>query len=245
MAKIQFPLQFERQYSSPIDIDMVFETTISLNNYLTNEKRYAGMIVTCKTEEGKIFVLNIDKDQWIIFDNSLYEKIDNKVTSFDTPFDSPTDVQYPSAKLVKEYVDSKVSSVYRVKGSVANYNALPTENLTGDVYNLLDTGDNYVWDGTAWDKLGASDGGIPDTLFIQDTPPTEINKYIWYSPSEEEDEGLEENQIQTKSIEGDDIIAKQIISDIIVNQSDDSEKILESNASNDDVIINYNEEIQY
>ena len=153
MAKIQFPLQFERQYSNPIDIDMVFETTSILNSYLTDDKRYAGMIVTCKDQEGKIFVLNNDKDEWLIFDSSLYEKTANKVTSFNTP----TDIEYPSAKLVKDYVDAKVSSVYKLKGSVANYSSLPTENLTeGDVYNLLDTGDNYVWDGTAWDKLGGT-----------------------------------------------------------------------------------------
>ena len=153
MAKIQFPLQFERQYSNPIDIDMVFETTSILNSYLTDNKRYAGMVVTCKEQEGKIFVLNNDKNEWLTFDSSLYEKTANKVTSFNTP----TDTEYPSAKLVKEYVDSKVSSVYKIKGSVADYSSLPTVNLTlGDVYNLLDTGDNYVWDGTAWDKLGGT-----------------------------------------------------------------------------------------
>jgi len=153
MAKIQFPLQFERQYSNPIDIDMVFETTSILNSYLTDDKRYAGMIVTCKEQEGKIFVLNNDKDEWLTFDSSLYEKTANKVTSFNTP----TDTEYPSAKLVKDYVDSKVSSVYKIKGSVADYSSLPTENLTvGDVYNLLDTGDNYVWDGTNWDKLSGT-----------------------------------------------------------------------------------------
>ena len=81
------------------------------------------------------------------------KKTANKVTSFNIP----TDTEYPSAKLVKEYVDSKVSSVYKIKGSVANYASLPTGNLTvGDVYNLSDTGDNYVWDGTAWDKLGGT-----------------------------------------------------------------------------------------
>lgn len=153
MAKIQFPLQFERQYSNPIDIDMVFETTSILNSYLTDDKRYAGMIVTCKEQEGKIFVLNNDKDEWLTFDNSLYEKTANKVTSFNTP----TDIEYPSAKLVKDYVDAKVSNVYKIKGSVADYSSLPTENLTvGDTYNLLDTGDNYVWDGIAWDKLGGT-----------------------------------------------------------------------------------------
>lgn len=47
-----------------------------------------------------------------------------------------------------------VTSVYKVKGSKASYSALPSSgNVTGDVWNLDDTGANYVWTGTAWDKL--------------------------------------------------------------------------------------------
>lgn len=56
----------------------------------------------------------------------------------------------------KAEVDSKVSSVYRVKGSVASYANLPTVDVTiGDVYNVSDTGANYVATSTTptWDKL--------------------------------------------------------------------------------------------
>lgn len=54
----------------------------------------------------------------------------------------------------KAEVNAKVSSVYKYKGSVANYEALPEEdNVTGDVYNVEDTGANYAWNGTTWDKL--------------------------------------------------------------------------------------------
>lgn len=56
----------------------------------------------------------------------------------------------------KAEVDSKVSSVYRVKGSVASYANLPTVDVTiGDVYNINDTGANYVAISTTptWDKL--------------------------------------------------------------------------------------------
>ena len=50
---------------------------------------------------------------------------------------------------------SDISTVYKYKGSVANYEALPDADQTvGDVYNLTDTGMNYVWTGTAWDALG-------------------------------------------------------------------------------------------
>lgn len=47
-----------------------------------------------------------------------------------------------------------ISSVYKTKGSKANIAALPTSgNVTGDVWNLTDTGANYVWTGSVWDKL--------------------------------------------------------------------------------------------
>ena len=57
----------------------------------------------------------------------------------------------------KSEVDNKVSSIYKYKGSVANKEALPTENLTiGDVYNLEDTGMNVAYTGEKWDELGST-----------------------------------------------------------------------------------------
>lgn len=54
----------------------------------------------------------------------------------------------------KAEVDAKVSSALIFKGSVATYDDLPTEgNITGDMWNVLDTGANYAWTGEAWDKL--------------------------------------------------------------------------------------------
>lgn len=52
-----------------------------------------------------------------------------------------------------------ISAVYKAKGSVATYNDLPTNAQVGDVYNVADTGKNYVWvknlvDGASgWDDL--------------------------------------------------------------------------------------------
>lgn len=53
----------------------------------------------------------------------------------------------------KTEVDAKISSVYRFVGSVATVNALPANATVGDTYNVEDTGANYAWTGTAWDKL--------------------------------------------------------------------------------------------
>lgn len=49
-----------------------------------------------------------------------------------------------------------LSSAMKYMGQVPTYNDLPT-NLTPDnagyTYNVVDTGDNYAWNGTGWDKL--------------------------------------------------------------------------------------------
>ena len=54
-------------------------------------------------------------------------------------------------------VNSKLGVVYRVKGSVATFNDLPSDdNVIGDVWNILDTGANYVFtddENNPWDKL--------------------------------------------------------------------------------------------
>ena len=67
---------------------------------------------------------------------------------------TPTESNNPATKA---YVDSAVASVYKYKGSVANQAALPSSNqATGDVYNVEDTGDNFAWDGSKWDKLAGT-----------------------------------------------------------------------------------------
>lgn len=50
---------------------------------------------------------------------------------------------------------SDLASLYRYKGTVANYASLPTTgNVVGDVWNVSATGMNYAWTGEDWDALG-------------------------------------------------------------------------------------------
>lgn len=50
---------------------------------------------------------------------------------------------------------SELTSLYRFKGSVANFASLPAEgNTAGDVWNVEATGMNYAWTGSEWDALG-------------------------------------------------------------------------------------------
>ena len=64
---------------------------------------------------------------------------------------------------------SDLSSVYRYKGSVANYASLPAgDSETGDVWNVEATGMNYAWTGQGWDALG-------ETIQIESITNAEID----------------------------------------------------------------------
>ena len=58
----------------------------------------------------------------------------------------------------------KLTNVFVYKGTVETYDDLPTENNTGDVWNItkadkthgIKAGDNVAWTGEAWDSLGGT-----------------------------------------------------------------------------------------
>ena len=52
---------------------------------------------------------------------------------------------------------STLGTVMVYKGSVATYADLPADdNKIGDVWNVIDTGSNYAWDGEDWDEIGST-----------------------------------------------------------------------------------------
>ena len=56
----------------------------------------------------------------------------------------------------KAQVDQKLTGGMHYKGSVQTVADLPASgNQVGDFYNIIATGDNYAWDGTAWDQTGS------------------------------------------------------------------------------------------
>lgn len=106
-------------------------------------------------------------------------------------FTGAVTVQEPTAAsnpATKQYVDNAVAAVYKYKGSVANYAALPSSNqVVGDVYNVEDTGDNYAWTGTDWDKLaGTVDlSGYLTTSAAASTYLTQANASTTYATKTE------------------------------------------------------------
>ena len=56
----------------------------------------------------------------------------------------------------KTEVDQKLTGGMHYKGSVQTIADLPASgNETGDFYNVIATGENYAWDGSAWDQTGS------------------------------------------------------------------------------------------
>lgn len=56
----------------------------------------------------------------------------------------------------KTEVDSKLTGGMHYKGSVQTTADLPASgNEVGDFYNVIATGENWAWDGSAWDKTGS------------------------------------------------------------------------------------------
>jgi hypothetical protein len=56
-----------------------------------------------------------------------------------------------------EQIVASLGPVMKYKGTVATYNDLPsTGQEIGDTYNILDTGENYAWDGSDWDALSST-----------------------------------------------------------------------------------------
>lgn len=88
----------------------------------------------------------------------LQRKVDGDVVASDTKTfgDLVEDVYNIEEEInnIREEINNKFLGVYRFKGTVPTYMDLPADNnIVGDTYNIGDTGANYTWDGTAWDKL--------------------------------------------------------------------------------------------
>ena len=56
----------------------------------------------------------------------------------------------------KTEIDQKLTGGMHYKGSVQTTADLPASgNEIGDFYNVIATGENWAWDGTAWDRTGS------------------------------------------------------------------------------------------
>ena len=90
----------------------------------------------------------------------------------------------------KSEIDGKLSGGMHFKGTVPTYDELPNNPEVGDMYNVLDTGANYAWNGTMWDKLSENidlsdyatityvDGKLSDEATARQTADTTLQTNI-------------------------------------------------------------------
>jgi len=143
MASLLFPLQFERQYSGPLDQDQVFTNTSDRLTYLTNPLRYAGQIVS-DLQTQKIYQLNTAKDTWIeIGSGSGSSSTDTEVRSLTSNWNST----YSTVSSLSSNWDSTYTNV---QSNSANwqtayaYVSANSVNLTAN--NIFVTNDLTVTD---------------------------------------------------------------------------------------------------
>ena len=104
--------------------------------------------------------------EWIKPDTTTVEGLQTTVEGLESDVETlQTDKANKADVYTKTEVDNKLSAVYKYKGTVATYSALPTADRTvGDVYNVetadaengIEAGDNVAWNGTGWDVLGGN-----------------------------------------------------------------------------------------
>ena len=128
-------------------VDKVEGKVLSTNDYTTEEKnKLAGIAAGAE--------VNVNADWNATSGDAM---IINKPSIPSKTSELTNDSDYITSSAVDTKINSAVASVYRVRGSVDNYESLPSTNvIVGDVYNLLDTGANYACisiDPIIWDKL--------------------------------------------------------------------------------------------
>lgn len=117
----------------------------------TRENELQEMIESATMNPGRAIEVTGEKVINVLIDNESI-KTNNanqlKADVFDDTAISNTK-GWSSAKISQE-----LTGAMHYKGQVATYADLPTTGLSeGDLYNVVDTGDNYAWNGSSWDNM--------------------------------------------------------------------------------------------
>lgn len=120
---------------------------------------------TARVEADRTLQNNIDAEKTARTeaDTTLQNNIDLKADKTALPTkvsELQNDSDFQSGAQVDAKIAEATTTVYNYKGAVNTPDDLPagskqSPNKVGDTYNDKSTGMNYVWDGKAWDALGA------------------------------------------------------------------------------------------
>lgn len=169
--------------------DIIVPTTPSGNSHATS-KQYVDTqdnLRVAKTNiANKVYITGDTGEQDVAgyddYASGVFVRRNDSGGQIYVPQTPTANTHATSKKYVDDSIANAIANVYKIKGSktVAELNALTSGELhVGDVYNLLDngtlnagnidvfTGDNVVWLGSAWDKLGTEiDWSAYDEKFI-------------------------------------------------------------------------------
>lgn len=154
-------------------VDVTVPTTVSA---LTNDGDGNSPFATqayVGTNGGKIDSISVNGTAQTIDANKNVDiTVPTKVSDLtnDSGFQTASDVSgtittalansgdpYMTESDVADAIAEEVTHTFRYKGSVQEVADLPaTGNEIGDVWDVLETGVNYAWDGTNWDPLGTT-----------------------------------------------------------------------------------------
>lgn len=156
--RISFGSQFLRQYVGPLDPDLHFEedyhaeksATTVMNEYLTNPRRYAGMIVTCADFENSIFKLNNARDTWIEINPNVqadWDETDPSSAAFINNKPAPTGDATPSSKGIvrlsdKDYYEHLASDSLAITESVLK--SILKNGVMSDIEDAIEVLNEFI-----------------------------------------------------------------------------------------------------
>lgn len=155
-------LSLDNPKESKLTLGQTFSTLTQ--NQLKENKAIQKSITISNADNVKV-----TKDIESLKEN--FKKLDDTLVEIPSEY-----VKTNTFESYKTEVNQKIASVYTVRGSVADFEALQSlqsKNI-GDVYNLLSTGANYVYTEDGWDKLS-------ETIDLSAYLKTEDAKLIFVS----------------------------------------------------------------
>lgn len=151
-----------RVVSIPHKLDRFFELTkitIKLDNPSNNDYSFGSSYKTLTEQSSQMkqqIASSAGVEAAVISVQQNITTINNNLTETNKVV-SKIDGDYTTTEEFNEFKDEvakKMATVYVAKGSVSTYDDLPKRNNSiGDVYNVYDTGANYVYTSQGWDKL--------------------------------------------------------------------------------------------
>lgn len=162
--KIKLSLTLQRKHTSSrgLDIQLQFEYFTTNENVLVWQTEIFTMVLSdtipadeeiankypaiLQDHEKRIFE---EEEKSVVFADQI-QNHEARMANVETH----NEVQDAEITALDEKISRALAGVFHYKGSVETFENLPSlEQEVGDTYNVLDTGDNYTWSGSAWDKL--------------------------------------------------------------------------------------------